>query len=73
MRVSSMTGLAPGKEEYTEAETAAALGITIEGLRALLRAHVTTSDEDLNNLPVMSFRPSDVLMLRLLAGHSLMD
>lgn len=66
-----MTGLAPGKCEYTEAETALALGITIEELRALVRTHVTANEEDLNNVAVMSFRPSDILMLRLLSGRGL--
>ena len=66
-----MTGLPPGKCEYTEAETAAALGITIEELRLLLRERVTESEEDLNNMPIMCFRSSDILMLRLLAGGSL--
>ena len=66
-----MTGLAPGKGEYTEAEAAAALGITLEELRSLVRSHVTPSEEDLNNVAVMAFRPSDILMLRLLAGHGL--
>jgi hypothetical protein len=66
-----MTGLAPGKCEYTEAETALALGITIEELRALVRTHVTANEEDLNNVAVMSFRPSDILMLGLLSGRGL--
>jgi len=66
-----MTGLAPGKCEYTEAETALALGITIEELRALVRTHVTSNEEDLNNVAVMSFRPSDILMLGLLSGRGL--
>jgi hypothetical protein len=69
--IENMTGLAPGKCEYTEAETALALGITIEELRALVRTHVTANEEDLNNVAVMSFRPSDILMLRLLSGRGL--
>ncbi len=68
-----MIALAPGKCEYTEAETASALGITLEELRSLVRSHVTPDEEDLNNVAVMTFRPSDILMLRLLAGHGLID
>jgi hypothetical protein len=66
-----MNGLASGKTEYTEAETATALGITMEELRKLVRQHVTQSEEDINNIPVMTFRPSDLLMLRMLAEGAL--
>ena len=66
-----MNGLASGKTEYTEAETATALGITMEELRTLVRRYVTQSEEDINNIPVMTFRPSDLLMLRMLAEGAL--
>jgi hypothetical protein len=66
-----MNRLAPGKCEYTEAETATALGITLEELRVLVRSHVTPNEEDLNNVAVMTFRPSDILMLGLLSGQGL--
>jgi len=40
----------------------------VERLRSLIRHHVVEKDEDLNNVPVTTFQPSDLLILRLLAG-----
>jgi hypothetical protein len=34
----------------------------------MIRSHVVERDEDLTNVPVISFQPSDLLILRLLAG-----
>ena len=34
----------------------------------MVRSHVGDRDEDVNNLPVTAFQPSDLLILRLLAG-----
>jgi hypothetical protein len=34
----------------------------------MIRSHVVEHDEDLNNVPATSFQPSDLLILRLLAG-----
>jgi hypothetical protein len=56
------------KSQYTEAEAAEELGITVERLRAVIRSHVVDRDEDLNNVPVTTFQPSDLLILRLLSG-----
>jgi hypothetical protein len=58
----------PGKSQYSEAEAAEELGISVERLRSMIRSHVVERDEDLNNVPVTSFQPSDLLILRLLAG-----
>jgi hypothetical protein len=44
------------------------LGITVEALRTMIRSHVVDRDEDLHNVPATSFQPSDLLVLRLLAG-----
>jgi hypothetical protein len=57
-----------GKAQYSEAEAAEELGITVTQLRAMIRSHVVERDEDLTNVPVTSFQPSDLLVLRLLAG-----
>jgi len=57
-----------GKSQYSESEAAAELGISVEQLRSMIRSHVVDRDEDLNNVPVTSFQPSDLLVLRLLAG-----
>ena len=56
------------KTQYSEQEAAKELGITVEELRALIRSHIAESDEDLNNVSVASFHPSDLLILKLLSG-----
>ena len=42
-------------------------------LRTMIRSHVVDHDEDLTNVPVTQFQPSDLLILRLLAGKQLQD
>ena len=56
------------KSQYTEVEAAEELGVSVEHLRKIVRSHVVDQDEDVNNLPVTTFQPSDLLILRLLAG-----
>jgi hypothetical protein len=58
-----------GKAEYTEAEAASALGITIGDLRALVRTHVIKEEAERESaeIPLPSFRPSDLLLLRMLS------
>jgi len=58
----------PGKSQYSETEAAEELGISVLQLRTMIRSHVVDRDEDLNNVPVTTFQPSDLLILRLLAG-----
>lgn len=58
----------PGKGQYSEAEAAEELGISVAQLRTMIRSHVIDRDEDLNNVPVTTFQPSDLLILRLLTG-----
>jgi|WetSurMetagenome_2_1015567.scaffolds.fasta_scaffold81563_1 hypothetical protein len=56
-----------GKGYYTETEVARELGISLDDLRTLVRRHILPeSEEDMANLPITSFQPSDVLLLRLL-------
>jgi hypothetical protein len=57
-----------GKSHYSETEAAEELGISIEQLRVMIRSHVIDRDEDLTNVPSTTFQPSDLLILRLLAG-----
>jgi len=57
-----------GKSQYSEAEAAEELGISVDQLRTMIRSHVVDRDEDLNNVPVTTFQPSDLLVLRLLSG-----
>jgi len=60
----------PNKTQYTEAEAAEELGVTVEELRILIRNHIAKSDEDLAHISVATFHPSDLLVLKILAGHS---
>jgi hypothetical protein len=55
--------------QYSEAEAARELGVTVEQLRSLIRSHIAQSDEDLNHIAVASFHPSDLLVLKILAGQ----
>ncbi len=66
--MSVQLGTRPGKGQYSEAEAAEELGITVAQLRTMIRSHVVDRDEDLNNVPVTTFQPSDLLILRLLTG-----
>lgn len=57
----------PGKGYYTESEAARVLGVSIESLRSLVRQHILTADPEAEvNLPMTSFQPSDLLLLRFL-------
>jgi hypothetical protein len=58
----------PAKSQYSETEAAEELGISVPQLRTMIRSHVVERDEDLNNVPVTTFQPSDLLILRLLTG-----
>jgi hypothetical protein len=59
-----------GKSQYSETEAAEELGISVAQLRTMIRSHVVDRDEDLSNVPATTFQPSDLLILRLLAGMS---
>lgn len=62
-----------GKAQYSETEAAEELGISVAQLRTMIRSHVVERDEDLTNVPVTQFQPSDLLILRLLSGRSPQD
>jgi hypothetical protein len=57
------------KTQYSEAEAAQELGLTVEQLRVLIRNHIAQSDEDLHHIAMASFHPSDLLVLKILAGQ----
>jgi hypothetical protein len=59
----------PGKSQYSEIEAAEELGISVEQLRTMIRSHVIDREEDLSNVSATAFQPSDLLVLRLLAGN----
>ncbi|MGH9660267.1 MAG: hypothetical protein ACRD96_17080 [Bryobacteraceae bacterium] len=57
-----------GKVEFTEAEASAALGISVDELRSLVRQHVIR-DESEPELPVVLFRATDLIMFKMLLGR----
>jgi hypothetical protein len=56
--------------QYSEMEAAQELGVTVDQLRTLIRSHIAQTDEDLNHIAVASFHPSDLLVLKILAGQN---
>jgi hypothetical protein len=58
-----------GKSEFSEAEAAEELGVSLDQFRAMIRKHILDCDEDLKNLPAATFQLSDLLILRLLAAR----
>lgn len=57
----------PGKGYYTESEAARVLGVSVETLRSMVRHHILSSDPEAEvNLPMTTFQPSDLLLLRFL-------
>jgi hypothetical protein len=62
--------LKQNKTQYSEAEAAQELGVTVEELRLLIRNHIAKSDEDLTHIAVATFHPSDLLVLKILAGQA---
>lgn len=56
----------PAKGQYSEAEAAAALGLTVDQLRTLIRHHIVEQEEDLAHLASANFQPSDLLVLRMI-------
>ena len=57
----------PNKSQYSEAEAAAEIGVSIDELRTLIKSHVVDQEEDLKNVPSATFQPSDLVLLRILA------
>jgi len=55
-----------GKQEYTEDEAASALGISIGQLRSLVQTHVIKEEVGMD-IPIPSFRPTDLLLLKMLS------
>jgi len=67
------SGTIPSKQnktQYSEVEAAHELGLTVEQLRVLIRNHIAQSDEDLHHIAMATFHPSDLLVLKILAGQN---
>jgi hypothetical protein len=59
------------KTQYSEHEAAEELGVSVDQLRTMIRSHIVQTDEELNNVAVASFQPSDLLILKILTGFKL--
>lgn len=70
LEIDKMMTMVPrsGKVQYSEAEAADELGVTIEQLRSLVQHHIVEGEEGVPNVPVSSFHPSDLVVLRILAA-----
>jgi hypothetical protein len=66
-----MLAIKPGKTQYSEHEAAEELGVSVDQLRTMIRSHIVETDEELNNVGVASFQPSDLLILKILSGLKL--
>jgi DNA-binding transcriptional MerR regulator len=62
----------PSKSQYTEAEAAQHLGISVEQLRVLVQRHIVTPEDEPGAM-VSSFQPSDLVLLRVLAQAHLVS
>jgi hypothetical protein len=47
-------------------EAAQQLGVSLDQLRTLVRHHVVEREEDMDNLRLTGFQPSDLVLLKLL-------
>jgi hypothetical protein len=59
----------PRKAQYSETEAAEALGVSLDELRRLIRHHIVGAEDELPPLSQANFQPSDLLLLRILAGQ----
>ena len=57
----------PNKSQYSEAEAAAEIGVSVDELRSLIKSRIVDREEDLNNVPAAIYQPPDLVMLRFLA------
>ena len=58
------------KAQYSENEAAAQLGVSVDQLRVLVKRHIIRTEDEIPLIPVASFQPADLLLLRFLAGQS---
>ena len=63
-----MTNQRPAKGYFTEAEAAKALEMELPQFRNLVRRHILVTEDEMENLSMTSFQPSDLVVLRMLAA-----
>lgn len=59
----------PRPSYYSEAEAAQRLGVSVERLRVLVQQHIIAGDPG-SKTHVSSFSPTDLVLLRFVAGSS---
>ena len=64
-----MISVTPRKSQYSEPEVAEALGVSVDELRRLIQRHIVSGEDEMPSLSQASFQPSDLLLLRILAGQ----
>jgi hypothetical protein len=57
------------KSQYSEAEVAAEIGVTIDELRTLIKSRIAKGEEEQSNVPAATYQPSDLVMLRYMAKY----
>ena len=63
-----MTTTRPAKGYFTEAEAAKALNLNLPEFRILVRHHISVTEDEMENLSMTSFQPSDLVLLRMLVA-----
>lgn len=63
----------PLKSHYTEAEAATELGVSVDRLRTIIKEHIMLKDDEVRATSIVTFQPSDLLLLRLLASQPSAD
>jgi hypothetical protein len=65
---SMSTYIRPGKTQYTEAEVAGELGLSVDVLRALIKERIMGKDDEVQQAAEVTYQPSDLLLLRLMTA-----
>jgi len=59
------------KTFFNEIEAARSLGVSVDEFRVLLKRHIIDRDEDMQNVAMTTFHPSDMLLLKLMIGKQI--
>ncbi len=54
------------KTFLNEVDAAKSLGVSVEEFRTLLKRHIVDREEDMQNVAMTTFHPSDLLLLKLM-------
>ncbi len=62
------TYIKPGKTQYTEAEVAGELGLSVDVLRALIKERIMDNEDEVRQAAEVTYQPSDLLLLKLMTA-----